>query len=121
MNIYKYMLSLVLVMAFVAVVDIVCDANSQIVKPVKYGDNFQATENIFIQNAKIGNNFECGSFCVIGGGTTEVYIGDNVTLGNFVEIKSGAKIGNNVIIHSRVTIGYYQIVDDSEEVVTTED
>lgn len=114
--ILRILITLLLVCSFFTVVDI-ATANPQIIKPVKYGDNFSVTENFVICNAKIGDNFICGAFSVIGeNDTAEVKIGDNVTIGNFVIIKAGAKIGNHVIIHDRVTIGAYEIIDDSQEI-----
>lgn len=82
--------------------------------------DYTATENFSIVNAKIGDNFKCGAFSVIGEeGTNEVEIGNDVVIGNFVIIKSGAKIGDCAIIHDRVTIKSYELVDDSEEVFFT--
>lgn len=103
-DIYKYLLSVLLILAFVATVDIVCDANSQLVSPVKFGSNFEVPQNVFIQNAKIGNNFKCGSFCVIGGGTEEVVIGNNVTLGDFVKVSPGTTILDGAKIEDRQNV-----------------
>ena len=46
-------------------------------------------------NFKHGKNFKCGSFVKI---EKDVIVGDDVTIENYVLLKSGARIGNNVKI-----------------------
>lgn len=56
--------------------------------------------NIISDKAKIGQNVEIGSFCIID---EDVVIGDNTVIKSYVELRKGTIIGENCYIDSRVS------------------
>ena len=60
-------------------------------------------------NVKLGDPIDIGPFVVIG---DNVSIGNNVTIKPYCEIRSDAKIGNNVFLGSRCLIDNNTILED---------
>lgn len=59
-----------------------------------------------------GKNFKIGSFCVI---EEDVEVGDDVTLGNWVLLKSGTRVGNRTFLDSFVSSsGDNRVGDDCQ-------
>jgi len=59
---------------------------------------------------KHGKNFKIGEYCII---EKDVWIGDNVTIKNFVELRSGTVIGNDVYIDSYVRSSGQNIIGNN--------
>ena len=58
---------------------------------------------------KHGKNFKIGKYCVID---EDVWVGDNVILRNFVELRKGTVIGNDVYIDSYVRSSGQNLIND---------
>lgn len=56
-----------------------------------------------------GKNFKIGKYCVID---KDVWVGDNVRLRNFVELREGTVIGNDVYIDSYVRSSGNNVIND---------
>ncbi len=66
--------------------------------------------NQISDKAKIGKNVKIGSFCII---EDDVEIGDDTVLKNYVELRSGTRIGKGCYIDSRVSSSGQNYVGDN--------